>query len=64
MISYEEKNAIQIMNKELAIKYPIEANYNSRASLWGRGIDDGSVTRELYNTAANFYGRLWHYVGD
>jgi hypothetical protein len=60
----ETKNLIREKGRELAEKYPIEANYNSRQSLWSCGLRDGLVSEELYRTAQNYYGRLWDYVGD
>jgi hypothetical protein len=63
-ITYGDEFIIRKAANKLAAKYPLEANYNSRSTLWDKGLDDGSVTRELYNKAETFYGRLWHYTGD
>jgi len=64
MLSYEERLLIEKATKDLTKNYPTEANYSSRASLWGCGLKDGIVTKELYDSARTYYGRLWHYVGD
>ena len=64
MVSGEIKELIEEKKKELEEKYPIEAMYNSRQTLWARGLDDGIVDIELYNKASKYYGSLWTYVGD
>lgn len=63
MLNREEGRLITITTSELSDKYPTEA-YGSRASLWGCALRDDLVTREVYDKASNFYGRLWNYVGD
>jgi len=60
----KEKKAVRNMTIELGNIYPVEFHYNSRASLWNLGLEEGLVTRDLYNTAEKYYGNLWHYVGD
>ena len=57
----KEINDMKVILEE---KYPIEANYGSRASLWGEGLRHGDVSEELYKRAREYYGRLWTYVGD
>jgi hypothetical protein len=61
-----KKSILLIKEKEaeLAVEYPIEANYGSRCSLWTCGINGGLVSRELYDLAREYYGRLWTYAGD
>jgi hypothetical protein len=49
---------------EIAEVYPLEANYCSQATLWRCGLDAGMCSRELYDAARSYYGRLWNYVGD
>lgn len=44
--------------------YPIDYSYGSRASVFGNGLRDGIITKEEYNEAKDYYGNLWHYVGD
>jgi hypothetical protein len=52
------------MTRELSNLYPMEANYGSRCSLWLCALNDGVVSREEYEGARDYYGRLWTYVGD
>ena len=60
----EDIKIIDEKRKELEKKYPIEFAYSSRASLWGNGLRDGIVDKELYNKARKYYERLWYYTGD
>lgn len=64
MENHKEEHPIIKATDELAVKYPIEYNHSSRASLWRDGLRDGLVTRELYDEALKFYGDLWHYIRD
>ena len=64
MLSIDDKKLINEKKKELEGKYPIEAMYNSRCSLWSAGLRDGIVDNELYDKARTYYGNLWTYVGD
>jgi len=50
--------------EELKSKFPIEANYGSKCSLWAEGLRADIVDEELYNKARDHYGRLWNYAGD
>jgi radical SAM superfamily enzyme YgiQ (UPF0313 family) len=61
---YDEYKTIKKTARELSDKYPIEANYGSRCSLWQCGLRDGSVSKELFEAARRYYGKLWTYVGD
>ena len=42
-------------------KYPVQM---SRASAFGRALDDGLITKAIYSEARKYYGDLWFYVGD
>lgn len=55
---------IKQKTKELSEKFPIEAAYNSRCSLWQKGVSDGLICHELFVAASEYYGGLWNYVGD
>lgn len=50
--------------EELEKKYPIEADYGSKCSLWGEGLRDDVIDIDLYNTAREYYGTRWNYTGD
>lgn len=60
----ERNRIIKEKTQELAKKYPMENMYNSRCTLWRRGLKDGSVSEELFNEASEYYSYLWNYVGD
>jgi len=64
MLTDEQITLINDTTKDLSSSYPIDAAYSSKASLWRDGLADGSVTRELYDAAKDYYGRLWNYTGD
>lgn len=67
MLSKDELQTMKEIDdarKMLEEKFPIEANYGSRSSLWGEGLKAGIVTEELYRKARERYGKLWNYVGD
>lgn len=57
-------NKIEKMRLELEKKYPIEGLYGSKASLFGQALINKDITKEEYNNARMYYGRLWHYSGD
>jgi hypothetical protein len=59
-----KRESIKAFETMLAEKYPIEAAYNSKESLWGCGFREGLISLELYELAKGYYGRLWDYVGD
>ena len=59
-----ERNKVENNRANLELLFPIEANYGSRASLFGKGLENGVITREEYNQAKEYYGKLWNYVGD
>jgi hypothetical protein len=59
-----DSRVIDAKEKELDAKYPMEANFGSKCSLWSRGLYDGLVTSELYESAGKYYGHLWTYAGD
>lgn len=61
---YDERKIINEKEKELEEKFPTEAMYNSRCTLWTEGLLARIVDRELYNKAKTHYGRSWTYVGD
>lgn len=41
--------------------YPIDMSYSDA---FGHALRDGLIDEELYNLAAEYYGRMWNYVGD
>lgn len=59
----KSENIVEV-TKELGVKYPIEATYNSRECLWTKGLKNKLVSEYLYNKARTYYGKLWTYVGD
>lgn len=36
----------------------------SAMTTFGEGLNLGLITRQEYNDAEKYYGRLWNYVGD
>lgn len=64
MVSREDNKLIEQKRKELEERFPIEAAYNSRCTLWTEGLRAGIVDKELYDKARKRYGSLWTYVGD
>ena len=63
-LNFEQEQNIQEIQEELADKFPIEANYGSRCSLWSEGLNADIVSKDEYNLARTYYGHLWNYVGD
>lgn len=57
-------NTIIELTKKLEKLYPITAMYGSKASLYGDGLRGKVITREEYDAAQQYYGRLWYYAGD
>jgi hypothetical protein len=51
------------LEKKLTAKYP-QDSWGSPASLFGRGLREGDITKEEYNDARVLIGRLWNYAGD
>lgn len=60
----EEARSIMAKTKELSEEYPMIAAYDSRQSLWARGLNAGVLSQELYDMAKEYYGKLWNYSGD
>ena len=54
----------EFIRTNLETLFPHEANYGSRASLFGKGLENKIITQEEYNKAREYYGKLWFYVGD
>lgn len=42
-------------------KYPVEM---SACTAFGKALADRLITKEVYDLAADYYGKLWNYVGD
>ena len=42
-------------------KYPVQM---SRSEAFRHALDDGLITKEIYDGARKYYGELWYYVGD
>jgi len=55
---------VQETSKVLEDLYPIDAHYSSRCSMYQNGLLDGIITKNEFEAARNYYGRLWNYVGD
>lgn len=41
--------------------YPVQM---ARYDAFRHAVNDGLITEELYNEAAQYYKKLWHYTGD
>ena len=41
--------------------YPVQM---ARYEAFGKALDDGLITKEDYDEARKYYGKLWDYVGD
>lgn len=59
-----ERNKIESDRTNLELLFPIEANYGSIASLFGKALENKVITKDEYNKAREYYGKLWFYVGD
>ena len=50
--------------------YEFENRYNphpvqmSRCEAFSEALGDGLISTETYRAARDFFGNLWHYVGD
>lgn len=42
-------------------KYPVQM---SRSDAFLHALNDGLITKEIYDGARVYYGTLWNYVGD
>lgn len=51
------------MEVKLERNYP-EDSWGSKATLFGRGLREGDITKEEYNEARDYYGHMWNYAGD
>ena len=58
-----ERNKIESIRVHLETLFPKEANYGSRASLFGKGLESKVITNEEYKEAREYYGKLWFYTG-
>lgn len=58
------KHDIRGAQSYLEGEYPITASCSSRRTLWGKGLQAGLVTQDLYDSASKYYGKLWNYAGD
>jgi hypothetical protein len=38
--------------------------YVSRATIFNRALNEGKITEETRDSARDYYGSLWNYVGD
>lgn len=41
--------------------YPVQMG---RYEAFGKAVNDGLISEEIYIAAHKYYGNLWHYVGD
>ena len=41
-----------------------EGGYVSRAAIFNRALNEGKITKDIWNEAREYYGRLWNYTGD
>lgn len=48
---------------ELENDYP-DGGYVSRATLFNRALNEGKISVEVRDSAREYYGKLWTYVGD
>lgn len=56
-------NEIRELYNKLESEYP-DGGYVSRATVFNRALQDGKITEEIRDTARDYYGTLWNYVGD
>lgn len=54
-------NQMYLEFEEIYNKYPVQM---SRCDAFRNALDDGLIDKETYYKAAEYYGNLWHYVGD
>ena len=59
-----DRNHTEFIRANLELLFPHEANYGSRASLFGKALENKVITKDEYNKARECYGELWFYVGD
>jgi hypothetical protein len=64
MFDYEVSKMVKEKEKELTLKHPMEATYNSKQTLWSCGLNDGIVSETQYDSAKKHYGDIWNYCGD
>ena len=55
---------IEELTRKLGKLYPIEYDYCSTESLYSRALNDGKITRGMFNAAKKYYDIMWDYVGD
>ena len=41
-----------------------DGGYVSRATIFNRALNEGKITKDIWNEAREYYGRLWNYTGD
>ena len=41
-----------------------DGDYVSRATIFNRALNEGKITKDIWNKAREYYGRLWNYTGD
>ena len=41
-----------------------DGGYVSRATIFNRALNEGKITKDIWNKAREYYGRLWNYTGD
>lgn len=54
---------IRELYKKLCERYE-DGNYVSRATIFNRAMWDGLISERTKDRAYEYYGSLWHYVGD
>jgi hypothetical protein len=63
MTPHEIDEKVTGIYRKLFHQYPKES-CGSAASLFNVGLKNGDITREDYDLAEKYYGKLWSYAGD
>lgn len=56
-------NEIIELTRKLTRKYP-DGGYVSCATIYSHAVNDGTISKETWDEARKYYGRLWNYTGD
>ena len=60
----EQKKDFGKMYAEFEKKYNPYPVQMGRYEAFGKALQDGLIDEETYKEAREYYGDLWHYVGD
>lgn len=54
---------ISSLTQKLENMFKQEA-WGSKATLYGKALSEKTITRDEYNEARKYYGKMWNYAGD